>query len=237
MTKRAAPRRAAQKTAPAPSTVLPAFTPWRSFLLVLILLILPLALRFDLGFGAPETLSLSVRSLLPLDSGSWVVAFLERVTASMAKSALTLGALAALGFGLLQILGSGSDLATARRAGRRPGLLHRPLLWLSGRHGVKAPDYVRAAAEWGGDALLVPLRLGVSVFPMLGFIGTVVGLSGAIQNLPDAVTDKSRLQPVLDDLHVAFDTTFIGLVGSLVCIVLVRIVEARIDTLNRMTAS
>jgi biopolymer transport protein ExbB/TolQ len=105
---------------------------------------------------------------------------------------------------------------------------------LSGRSGFDDRiAYLRAAADWGADAVLAPLRVGVTVFPMLGFLGTVIGLSAAIAELPSAVKDNTKLQPVLDSLYVAFDTTFLGLIGALACILFVRVTEPHVDALGR----
>ncbi|SMX29482.1 MotA/TolQ/ExbB proton channel family protein [Pelagimonas phthalicica] len=82
-----------------------------------------------------------------------------------------------------------------------------------------------------GEELAVPLSFGLSAFPMLGFLGTVVGLSGAIEALPGAIGNPDALQPVLSNLHVAFDTTLIGLAGALVCLVGSKVIEATFDHL------
>jgi biopolymer transport protein ExbB/TolQ len=64
---------------------------------------------------------------------------------------------------------------------------------------------------------LVPLQFSIWVLPLLGFIGTVVGITQAIAGL-DKVLEVSRLatsgglDKVLAGLRFAFDTTFVGLV-------------------------
>jgi biopolymer transport protein ExbB/TolQ len=82
-----------------------------------------------------------------------------------------------------------------------------------------------------------PLLLGISAFPILGFLGTVVGLSGAIENLPDAIDDKTKLGAVMDDLHVAFDTTLLGLVGAFACVIAASLLADQAETLGRRVSS
>ena len=81
------------------------------------------------------------------------------------------------------------------------------------------------------------LRLGLTAYPMLGFLGTVVGLSGAIESLPNAIGNPDALRPVLTELHVAFDTTLIGLVGALICLVGARVLDGAWDRLSRHAGS
>ena len=73
------------------------------------------------------------------------------------------------------------------------------------------------ADRWGHVASrrLAPLNYAVWVLPLLGFIGTVVGISEAIGELGNVFADGDRqqaLQSVLGGLRFAFDTTFAGLV-------------------------
>lgn len=69
------------------------------------------------------------------------------------------------------------------------------------------------------DALLFrPIEFGVGALTMLGLLGTIVGLSFALADLPavldpDAGTEAK--QQVLGSLGFAFVTTIIGIVGSL----------------------
>ena len=62
---------------------------------------------------------------------------------------------------------------------------------------------------------MTPLSYAVWVLPLLGFIGTVVGISDAIGGLGTVFAEGDRqaaLELVLGALHFAFDTTFAGLV-------------------------
>lgn len=63
----------------------------------------------------------------------------------------------------------------------------------------------------------------VWVIPILGFIGTVIGLSGAIGGFgaalnaeASAASLKESLMPVTGSLSIAFDTTFVALVLAMV---------------------
>lgn len=63
----------------------------------------------------------------------------------------------------------------------------------------------------------------VWVIPILGFIGTVIGLSGAIGGFGQVLNSdasvsslKTSLAPVTTNLGVAFDTTFVALVFAMV---------------------
>ncbi len=206
----------------------PGFRPWPALLFLAAILALPFALRYDFGYGTPETLSVTVAEA---GGGSWAGDFATRLFVSPFKTVLAWAAAAFLVFGIAQRAAIAADRAQARSGS--PGGWGRAAHLLSGRVRTAAPGYLQASAYWGADNLLGPLRLGVTLFPMVGFVGTVVGLSEAIRNLPAAVKDNDQLQPVLDDLYVAFDTTFLGLVGAIACLVLVRITEPHIDALAR----
>nr|WP_281349770.1 MotA/TolQ/ExbB proton channel family protein [Marichromatium bheemlicum] len=59
-----------------------------------------------------------------------------------------------------------------------------------------------------------PLSYAIWVLPLMGFIGTVVGISGAIGGLGSVFGEAGREQAlgeVLGHLRYAFDTTFVGL--------------------------
>ena len=62
---------------------------------------------------------------------------------------------------------------------------------------------------------MAPMSYAVWVLPLLGFIGTVIGISDAIGGLGTVFADGDRqeaLESVLGALRFAFDTTFAGLV-------------------------
>ena len=70
------------------------------------------------------------------------------------------------------------------------------------------------------------VRDAAVLFPAVGFIGTVVGVSLAIGGLGD-VLDSGETAPLLEGLRIAFDTTLIGLVASVVLTALLHLVHVR----------
>ena len=76
----------------------------------------------------------------------------------------------------------------------------------------------------------------VWVIPILGFIGTVIGLSGAIGGFgavlgADATIDSLRtgLTPVTSNLGIAFDTTFVALIFAMVIQLLLTLLRKKED--------
>lgn len=76
----------------------------------------------------------------------------------------------------------------------------------------------------------------VWVIPILGFIGTVIGLSGAIGGFgavlgADATVDSLRngLAPVTNNLGIAFDTTFVALVFAMIIQLLLTLLRKKED--------
>ena len=74
------------------------------------------------------------------------------------------------------------------------------------------------------------------VMPILGFIGTVVGLSGAIGGFgtvlgAEATIESLRngLAPVTSNLGIAFDTTFVALVFSMTIQLLITVLRKKED--------
>ena len=109
--------------------------------------------------------------------------------------------LGALVFGLLILTGQGAAPGTLRG-------------WLGAR-GAEADATSHDLATLRRAA---PLGLSIWALPLLGFIGTVVGISGAIGELGAVFEGGDRqtaLAEVLGQLRFAFDTTFAGLVGVL----------------------
>src|SRR5262249_62371753 len=54
------------------------------------------------------------------------------------------------------------------------------------------------------------IRLITWAIPILGFLGTVLGITGAISNVSPETMEKS-LKPVTDGLALAFDATAVAL--------------------------
>lgn len=74
-----------------------------------------------------------------------------------------------------------------------------------------------------------PISFTIWVLPLLGFIGTVVGITQAIGGLEQSVTPDAALAEglgrVLGGLAFAFDTTFVGLVlviPTMLCLLVLR---------------
>ena len=67
----------------------------------------------------------------------------------------------------------------------------------------------------------MPLSYVVLLLPLMGFAGTVYGVSESISALRPLATDgsaalSSAMGGVLDGLHTAFDTTLLGIVLGVV---------------------
>lgn len=86
-------------------------------------------------------------------------------------------------------------------------------------------EEARAHSKYGAGASTMPLRLALWMFPMLGFLGTVIGLSAAINRLSGIMgrhgeAGDQEMQRVLGELHLAFDTTIQGIVCAMAVIFL-----------------
>lgn len=79
---------------------------------------------------------------------------------------------------------------------------------------------------------MAPLSYAIWALPLLGFIGTVIGISEAIGDLGRVFADGDRqeaLAAVLAALQFAFDTTFAGLVLVMPVMALATFVSLRSD--------
>lgn len=206
------------------------FFPWRSAVAMFVIVALPLAWFFDWGMGEPEALSEFLPEGWSLLDG-YPRDVIGRVLISPFKLLLALGALAALLYGLVQMIVGQLDRRLATADQDRIGLPGRMLRAFSGRFGlVDRKIYIERLLAAGGEVMLAPLRLGIAAFPMLGFVGTVIGLSSTIEKLPAALRNKdTALQGVLDSLNIAFDTTLLGLIGAIFCLLTLRIAESALD--------
>ena len=102
--------------------------------------------------------------------------------------------------------------------------------WLASVVGpliARGASRLSEACEWGParwsryaaqaqGALLSPLELAVQVFPLLGFVGTIAGIASALRFLPIEDNPEASVSSLTLSLYTAFDTTFIGLVASLI---------------------
>ena len=98
------------------------------------------------------------------------------------------------------------------------------------RYGLQRRRYV--------DRGLAPLRYVVWVLPLLGFIGTVVGISDSIAGLGSVIGSNgggqatAGLMTVLDGLRFAFDTTLLGLATVIPVMAFLTILERLEDALT-----
>lgn len=83
---------------------------------------------------------------------------------------------------------------------------------------------------------LAPLAFAIWVLPMLGFIGTVIGISQAIgglsQGAEGVAAGGAGLEDVLGGLAFAFDTTLVGLVCVIPLALLQMALRLRAETLG-----
>lgn len=95
------------------------------------------------------------------------------------------------------------------------------------KHGTCSDAIKLAAAEIDNQAL--PLSYITWVLPVSGFIGTVMGVSAALKPLGQLLgangIDQGAISAVLSGLNVAFDTTFVGLIGVLPTMALLMLLD------------
>ena len=69
------------------------------------------------------------------------------------------------------------------------------------------------------------------VLPLLGFLGTVIGLARAMAELPAALGNGTGaavdLSGTLSGLAIKFETTLLGLLASMIAAVLLNLLEKR----------
>lgn len=143
----------------------------------------------------------------------------------------------------LHVLGQGTarkppyyDIAcviSGRREMDESGFFSAMRGWASGAHKREdlayLGDHMLQARGQQHQHNFAPLSFVVWVMPLLGFIGTVIGITQAISGLEEVAAVASRsgggLADVLVGLRFAFDTTFMGLL--LVIPVMVTILPLR----------
>lgn len=122
-------------------------------------------------------------------------------------------------FALLQFIGlqvdSGALIGSLYCfvSGRSAGATH-----LQDTNGMMTGDQVLELLTLRRQREFLPLQYIIWVLPMLGFIGTVWGIASSIGGLTGLVGGQrggsENVQAVLSGLQFAFDTTLLGLVGS-----------------------
>ncbi len=114
-----------------------------------------------------------------------------------------------------------SSFLSGRRSTDENGLLTALQRWYKNARCredfANLSDYLLLLRGQQHQHNFAPLNFAIWVLPLLGFIGTVVGITEAIGGLEQVVTltgtpAGGNLNGVLAGLKFAFDTTFIGLV-------------------------
>ena len=117
-------------------------------------------------------------------------------------------------YGLLQLIGIKIDRSLW--SNKSFSLITKLLAPMTGRCLAKIDlATLNQQRELSYHILTAPLAFGTWVMPLLGFIGTIVGISSAIAELPQLQAQNGDMETVLSNLHVAFDTTFIGLISAI----------------------
>ena len=215
----------------------------------------PLVLSLVVSIAA-VTSFLVVAMPLEGEVGEALNPWFDRFLGNAFSAAIAAVFLAAVLYAALQSLGVAVDRARLRLLDVPPRTTSSSwLALLSGRSffpGIVADDRETtihgdsyAAEERYGltrgryvDQGLAPLRFIVWVLPMLGFIGTVVGISGSITGLESVIGSDgggqaaAGLITVLEGLRFAFDTTLLGLGTVIPVMALLTILERREDALT-----
>lgn len=112
-------------------------------------------------------------------------------------------------------------LLSGRRVSGEDGLFRTLKSWYGTAHSETAlaqlSDHLAQLRGQQHQHNLAPLLFTVWVLPLLGFIGTVIGISQAIGGLETVIAAAGApggggLAEVLGGLSFAFDTTFMGLI-------------------------
>jgi hypothetical protein len=99
-----------------------------------------------------------------------------------------------------------------------------------------------AAAALRAAAQRRLLRTLIGLLPVLGFLGTVLGIMQALASLPVALTDQPAAQDAglaesLRGIATAFETTLLGLVGSVAATLVLASIERAEDMLQADASS
>jgi hypothetical protein len=173
----------------------------------------------------PPIVVAALVAVIAVSAGVWVldeivtaeIPAVRRYVANPFGIAILFTGIWVLVYALFQILGAKMDQdATGNSLAR----------WLTGRRGPGIDNALRHVptdrrVDMMADAWETIrarrasfITFGIWVLPLLGFIGTVVGISeaiGSMGNVFDGGDRTGALQEVLGGLRFAFDTTFLGL--------------------------
>jgi biopolymer transport protein ExbB/TolQ len=109
----------------------------------------------------------------------------------------------------------------------------------------RAQNTFRHQAELDADHMhreYTAVRLFIWAMPILGFIGTVIGISGAVGefsgfltgNIDDVGVIRNELSRIASGLAFAFDTTLLGLVGSLLAMLAASYVQTADESVHAL---
>ena len=211
----------------------------------------------------PLILSLAVgaaltASLLPLagrltgSAAATLDLLIERFLGNGFSRAIVFLFLASAAYGVFQLVGIAVDRERLRLLGRAGAetrvswlacLAGRPMrpytgdpaLWTDGVSGDPhdVADRYSVQRHRHAELGLLPLRFSVWVLPLLGFIGTVVGIARSITGLEAVIApgaggqSAEGLLAVLGGLQFAFDTTLLGLVSVIPVMLLQMVLGGR----------
>ena len=178
------------------------------------------------------------------EEAGWFGDLIGRIPDSDYKIFMTLLFSTALIYLALEILAVSGDLRHVVEAGRpslsdRPPPLRRLVRFVTARPTLLYSAQKSTQSDWteylivGRRQTTAPLFVNLWGGPLLGFLGTVAGLSHAIEALPGATVSGGDIAPVLASLHLAFDTTMLGILFSLVLYPGITSHEGRWDRLER----
>lgn len=214
-----------------------------SFPLLLLLVVL-----WEMG-GSASGIILRLADILRKQDMNWLAGFTSRLAADGMTQGMVSAMLVLAIYALLQLAGAFADRRLARHAanasapGRAGGMFLKFLSTITGRPGrfpsvfLSDPASRELHFDYGRHVLLTPLRLGLWAFPVVGFLGTVIGISGAVAHLPQVLEDNAKLNQLLSNLHVAFDTTFTGLTASLAIMAFLFLLDTAWDRNDMETAA
>jgi len=175
------------------------------------------------GAAAVATTSALAWAFPLQDGGAAAAVSLPRYLANPFCYAILLTGIWACLYGLLQVRTSDLERHLLETARRPHGVIRRGLgmtdaAALTDTRGVRDPALGASVAADHFDvrrgARMAPVSYAIWALPLLGFVGTVIGISGAIGGLGAVFADAAReeaLKDVLAALRYAFDTTFVGL--------------------------
>jgi len=147
-------------------------------------------------------------------------------------------------YALLQVYGCTLEERALNGQGDARSLLRRvtgslTCSALTYTEGVTEPGLRASVAADRFDAhrslRTAPISYAIWALPLLGFVGTVIGISGAIGGLGEVFGESGRdeaLRSVLLYLRYAFDTTFVGLSMAIPSMALAAVLKARSDSVR-----